>query len=84
MKFVVSLTIVYDNPSLKIGNIIVNNIFFSKTIVFLKKNNRKKTVANRFNKNERLHKRLTTLMKYELWDLDRSDSLSLKNQRFTP
>jgi len=45
MKFVVSLTIVNDNPSLKtvnddpsltIINIIVNKIFFSKTIVFLK------------------------------------------------
>ena len=45
MKFVGLLTIVNDNPSLKtvnddpsltIINIIVNKIFFSKTIVFLK------------------------------------------------
>ena len=53
MEFVVSLTIVNDEPSLTILNIIVNNFFLSKTIIFskaivFKKNNHIKTVANRF------------------------------------
>ena len=50
------LTIVNDDPSLTIVNIIVNKFFFSKTIVYLK-NNSIKTVANRFNKNDRFQKR---------------------------
>ena len=50
-----TLTILNDDPSLTIVNIIVNKKI-SKTIVFLKKIV-KKTVANRFNKNNCFQKR---------------------------
>ena len=53
MEFVVSLTIVNDEPSLTILNIIVNNFFLSKTIVFskaivFKKNNHIKNSRKSF------------------------------------